>query len=339
MYHPDITYTQMKEKTYEELTHCSPGATRFFHTLSNIRPLVWVAVYLGIIPIFALIYWGLPDIQFRIPDGSGTDFGSWIYYSIVTITTLGFGDYTPSHGWAQSFTAIEVALGLVVMGLFLNSVGSMKSAIDVEGEVEKQRRAHFALEKEKLVKLLPVVLHNIKKFLDNCYAVTTPVSERKSDGSYNPDFTFQDMASLYAPVGGGGTSSSLPAVTRLLQSAAKTSLSLDSLQGRVDLSLWPKVLDDCFSFVAGYQMLSSADNLGAHPETLFGSGGILNRPEAVRKVSEAIVSYRGEVTSDMEEPLRTVAELYFFIKDAADASLRLEKSLLEVSESHLDSEV
>ena len=94
----------------------------FFHLVSNIRPIVWIGLYICITPIFALIYYWSPDSQFRIPEGAGTDYGSWLYYSIVTITTLGFGDYTPAHGWAQMVTAIEVMCGPVFLGLFLNAV-------------------------------------------------------------------------------------------------------------------------------------------------------------------------------------------------------------------------
>ena len=98
----------------------SDKVRHFFHVVSNIRPIVWIGIYVCITPIFALIYWALPDGQFRIPDNAGTDYGSWLYYSIVTITTLGFGDYTPAHGWAQAVTAIEVMCGLIFLGFFLN---------------------------------------------------------------------------------------------------------------------------------------------------------------------------------------------------------------------------
>lgn len=66
----------------------------FFHIISNIRPIVWIALYVSLMPIFAYIYSQLPDYQFRVPDGADRDYGAWLYYSIVTITTLGFGDYT-----------------------------------------------------------------------------------------------------------------------------------------------------------------------------------------------------------------------------------------------------
>ena len=42
------------------------------------------------------------------------------YYSIVTYTTLGFGDVTPKTGLGQSFVVFEVILGYVTLGLLVS---------------------------------------------------------------------------------------------------------------------------------------------------------------------------------------------------------------------------
>lgn len=199
----------------------------FFHVVSNVRPIIWMGLYLCLIPIFALIYHWIPDGQFRIPDGGAVDYGSWLYYSIVTITTLGFGDYTPMGPGAQAVTAIEVGCGLLIMGFFLNAVGSMKSEIDVDAEIEKQRRLHEAQEKEKLLKTIPLILHNINLYLERC-------------NSYTPGEEKEQLVNL-------------------LKTGSRTALSIDSLQTRIDLSLWPDLLEYCFGFVADFQMFSAED--------------------------------------------------------------------------------
>ena len=212
------------------LTYLSDRIRHFFHVVSNVRPIIWMGLYLGLIPIFALIYHWLPDGQFRIPDMGGVDYGSWLYYSIVTITTLGFGDYTPMGAGAQAVTAIEVGCGLAIMGFFLNAVGSMKSEIDVDAQIEKQRRLHEAQESDKLKKSIPLVLHNLNLYLEQCRAL-----EAEAD----------------------------PGQTRLvslLKAGSRTALCLDSLQARVDLSLWPDLLESCFGFVADFQMYAAEDS-------------------------------------------------------------------------------
>lgn len=269
----------MLEKISNRIRH-------FFHVVSNVRPIVWICLYLVLTPIFALIYYWLPDTQFRIPEGAGTGYGSWLYYSTVTITTLGFGDYTPAHGWAQAVTALEVMCGLIILGLFLNAVGSMKSEIDVESEIEKQKRLHDAAQKEKLLKGAPSILHNLNLFLSYCYAVTTPfgVRSRHDDTEFNPNFRFNDMADLYKPSELPIDHTGQPAVEGLLRCASRTSLYIDSLQNRVDLTIWPELLEDCFAFVANYQMLASADNLSER-RSLLPKDTAMTDSEAEEKIS------------------------------------------------------
>lgn len=291
----------------------------FFHVVSNIRPIVWIGLYVALAPIFALIYMWLPDSQFRIPDGAGTDFGSWLYYSIVTITTLGFGDYTPAHGWAQAVTAVEVTCGLILLGFFLNAVGSMKSEIDVESEIEKQRAVHFATEREKLLKLTPSILHSLNLFLAYCYAVTTPVKERRdSDARYDPEFKFSDMADMFKPSGLPFDRSRKPAVERLLRCAGQTSLALDALHTRVDLTLWEDIVDDCFAFVANYQMFSSVETFS-------------EKPAIEAEISRKIASVDGSPEFKPDSEMYPVAELYYFIKDNSILATKLEAALTRVA--------
>lgn len=313
------------------LRNISDWIKHFFHVVSNIRPVFWILLYIGLVPVFALIYWWLPDTQFRIPGGAGTDFGSWLYYSIVTITTLGFGDYTPAHGWAQAVTAVEVMCGLVFLGFFLNAVGSMKSEIDVESEIEKQKRAHDELERRKLLLSAPSVVHSLNVFLDYCYAVTTPAADRKGDpGEYNPDFRFPDLADLFKPSGLSGDTTRLPAVSRLISSATHAALGLDSLQQRVDLSLWPGILDESFAFVAACQMFNSADTLKGKPSGVLAEPSPGTETDAEKRLSEEIAS-----TPAVPDPvgagnLAPVVELYYFIKSTASIALKLENSLTEL---------
>lgn len=312
--------------------YVSRKVRHFFHTVSNIRPIVWIGLYICVTPIFALIYWWLPDSQFRIPDGAGTDYGSWLYYSIVTITTLGFGDYTPAHGWAQAVTAIEVMCGLVSLGFFLNAVGSMKSEIDVESEIEKQRLAHKQLQKEKLIKCAPSVLHNLNVFLSYCYAVTTPLSKRNGESAeYNPDFTFNDLSDLLRPSELPSDRTRLPAVVRLMHIARQTSLCLDSLQNKVDLSLWPDILEESFGFVANFEMFASADILLEKPQAIFDSHPKGDADVAGKDFSTKIADWKGPLEFKDHPDLQIVGELYYFIKENGDFATKLETALTRIA--------
>lgn len=313
----------MKETVSNKLRH-------FFHVVSNIRPIIWICLYIGLVPLFALIYWWLPDNQFRIPDNSGVDYGSWLYYSIVTISTLGFGDYTPAHGWAQAVTAIEVMCGLLTLGFFLNAVGSMKSEIDVESEIEKQRKLHEAGETHKLLNSAPGILHNINLFLSYCYAVTTPKETRtESHARFNPDFKFSDMREMFEPSGLATDTSDLPAVERLLRSAERTSLFLDGLHSKVDLTLWPELLEDCFAFVANCQMFSSTDIFDADFRRRSSNGGILEFNRHKDEISQKMIRYTPEqIMADHD--MDPVTELYRFIKENGRIAENLETEVTSI---------
>lgn len=304
----------------------------FFHVVSNVRPIIWIGLYIVLIPIFGLFYHWLPDSQFRIPDGGTVDYGSWLYYSIVTITTLGFGDYTPVGAAAQAFTAIEVGCGLLIIGFFLNAVGSMKSEIDIDTELEKQRQVHDAQEKDKLLKSIPMIIHNINLFLAYCYAVTTPQSKRDTtQPEYNPDFTFADMADLYKPSGLSIDHTKAPAVEGLLKATARTALCIDSMQNRVDLTLWPQLLEDSFSFVADYQMFSSSDALAERIESRIHEGKDIAPTAAEKTISQEITGYTGPLDTTGDSRLIPYFDLYDFIKKSASAARSIEIQLSQIA--------
>lgn len=310
----------------------SQHLAHFFHVVSNIRPLVWIGLYVCLIPIFGLIYWALPDGQFRIPEGGTTDYWSWLYYSIVTITTLGFGDYTPAYPGAQAVTAVEVMCGLLFLGFFLNAVGSMKSEIDVESEIEKQKALHVAMESEKLEKSVPMLLNSLNIFLAYCYAVTTPESKRNDkDVEYNPDFTIQDLADMFSPSGLPFDRTTLPAVERLMHSASQSSLALDSLQQRVDLSIWPQLLEYCFSFVANFQMFSNTELMFRHSDHIKLKGSDEDDKTSQELLSRKIANWNPSDDLSRDADMRGVVELYDFIKENAQKAREIETLLSELA--------
>jgi hypothetical protein len=52
------------------------------------------------------------------------NFRRMLYFSATTVTTVGFGDITPISDRARAWTAAEAVSGIVVIGLFLNSLAT-----------------------------------------------------------------------------------------------------------------------------------------------------------------------------------------------------------------------
>ncbi|KKN26218.1 hypothetical protein LCGC14_0876810, partial [marine sediment metagenome] len=94
------------------------------------KPLWFAGWVLLIIFAFATIYcpsqWGFIDIELRGVDWNGSllsNFGTALYFSIVTFATLGYGDISPHGGWAKFFVCVEVALGFIMLGCFIVLIG------------------------------------------------------------------------------------------------------------------------------------------------------------------------------------------------------------------------
>lgn len=110
--------------------------SRHNFSILNLSPKHWGLIYILLIPIFAAIYLLLPDNSFFQLKNSFDckSLLQCLYFSTITITTLGFGDFYPTTAIARLFVMSETILGMVVIGLFLNSVAFLKSKIDADAE-------------------------------------------------------------------------------------------------------------------------------------------------------------------------------------------------------------
>lgn len=71
----------------------------------------WAAMTVLVALIFAVLY-TIVDIDF----GPNETTLSPLYFSVVTITTLGYGDALPVSGTAQALVMIQVAVGYMMLG-------------------------------------------------------------------------------------------------------------------------------------------------------------------------------------------------------------------------------
>ena len=160
------------------------------------RPLYIFLLYLVVILIFALIYWALPCSSFErdlTPSES-------IYLSVITITTLGYGDITPVDRAGMYITALESIIGILIIGVFINS--AWKSYSD-RIEMEQSRKIRESLKESNKNNLLAYFSY-LKSVVDEYrhinYEITTPIAAR--DGGqekFNFDFKFSDLKDMLGP--------------------------------------------------------------------------------------------------------------------------------------------
>ena len=157
----------------------------------NLKPKCYICIYFLLIPLFALFYWAMPLSNFET-ELLIDNFLVCLYFSTVTITTLGFGDITPISPLLQIVTIFESIMGLVTIGLFFNSVAHLKSKIDVDEEKAKNKERIYLQEKIKLKRYNKFVQNNIEFYVLYTSIVTTPMQNRNKH-NLNREFVFNDL--------------------------------------------------------------------------------------------------------------------------------------------------
>jgi hypothetical protein len=79
-----------------------------------------IAILFGVID--SVIASLIPDAYANLPKGNYDTIGSMVYFSLITLTTTGYGDLTPVHPFARSLAALEAVIGQFYMGTLIASL-------------------------------------------------------------------------------------------------------------------------------------------------------------------------------------------------------------------------
>lgn len=99
------------------------------------KPENWIWIYLILILGFTIIYRVISSENFNF---SNHNIINCFYFSVVTITTLGFGDVYPITDTGRVLVTIEVISGIISIGYFFN-VLSIKLSKNIELEIINER--------------------------------------------------------------------------------------------------------------------------------------------------------------------------------------------------------
>lgn len=138
------------------------------------RPYLYILLYLGLILLFAFLFW-LIRYEFSSPPRT---FWGMLYFSVVTITTLGYGDIYPTGAAGRVLVSIEAVLGLVMIGFAVNSI--------LDSRLQKE---HLARSKIAYRQLARIFDRQHKFLFDLFVAVSTEVPSKHRDSRFwfSPD--------------------------------------------------------------------------------------------------------------------------------------------------------
>jgi hypothetical protein len=75
----------------------------------------WAAISTFICALFGYLYSRYPA-SFLLSNGRRADGFTFYYYSVVTFTTLGFGDIVPNEPWSELAVTVQVIMGYIMLG-------------------------------------------------------------------------------------------------------------------------------------------------------------------------------------------------------------------------------
>lgn len=134
--HNDASWASFKEKTMERLILKKKGNLGYFPSLLmsilcgyGEKPFRIVVSALSAILLFALAYLTLNAVQSSSSSDYVMRWGDYLYYSTVTFTTVGYGDFIPKPVTLfRLLSATEAFSGVYLSGLFIFTLARKYSA-------------------------------------------------------------------------------------------------------------------------------------------------------------------------------------------------------------------
>ena len=202
------------------------------------KPRAYGITYLALIPAYAMVYFWIPGII-----GDERSFLECLYFSTVTITTLGYGDITPLGQTGQLVTASEALLGVVSIGLFLNAIASARSDTIRAEQAEKEKRILEADQRSRLNGHYRLIQPIVKKYRLFVIEITHPATNPSEQ--YNPDFRLNDMKDMYQPTRLTKAPRLRPAIIGYFEVVDKLYEEISDLIKSVDLRHFPEIEKLC----------------------------------------------------------------------------------------------
>lgn len=175
-----------------------------------------------------------------------------LYFSIVTITTLGFGDIVPAGTAGRVLVCVEAVAGVVFIGLFLNAISESQAHKVDENEKKRTKKERKDNARAKLRQYYIFLKSIMERYLIEAYAVTTPINKRMFPEDilhHKFQFSFNDMSDLYKASLLLYDPPYKPVIAIFFELQDKLYAELRRMVSDVDISYWPQLEAYVHSFL------------------------------------------------------------------------------------------
>lgn len=279
-----------------------------------------------IILVFSILYLALPEDSWY-QDRPINDFGDALYFSVVTITTLGFGDIFPLGCLAKIFVCLEVLLGVFMVGFYLNEV-SREQADEVNRQSEERNtkeRKSIAL--ARLVQNRPLIIPKIDQYILACYEVVTPQDKRKFEEIQTGfEVKYNNMYDLYGHSFLMTNPFNKPLIDCFFERMHSLETELRFALSNNDLSHWTEMRDSFFDLVAKLSTFEYEQAI-LHAEKQYVGGDKSNPEKITDYISKVIRESEAAPEFSPSNMFNAYRALYDLICDSLTLTINLKRQL------------
>ncbi len=243
-----------------------------------------------LIPIFAVIYYILPTNCWNTESNAFFSFWHSIYFSIVTITTLGFGDIYPITTCSRMLVSLESIGGVVFIGLFLNALSSEQAKKVSELEEKRHNDDLFEIERNKLNLQRKMFKTRINRYLLSAYCLITPIEKRKFTNIKISidEITFNDMYDMFEPTLLLTQNLKTSSLEMFLQTQDELFDEMSDLLKMVNVGCWTDLLIPMNNFMLHCVEFDYKDSLLGIKQTLQGKAATDFYSEFIKNYNEEL---------------------------------------------------
>lgn len=246
----------------------------------KIKPLTVLLAYLVIIISYACLYYFNPS-DLNVEELS---FAKSVYFSVVTITTLGYGEITPKTDLGMLIAGSEAIVGIVIIGLFLNSLWHF---FITRLEKSQDESIKERISNQNLYELLSFYEYLETVLTDYQIAqaeLTTPISKRQGIMEPNPRFIFSDMQDMFKSSLVTKSGFQKPVIHLYYEKLDNLAEELKFLISNFDLTEYPKIRKRIIKFLKMYRGQDLRNALFSYEE--MGGGGELLKDTLTKLLKE-----------------------------------------------------
>lgn len=172
----------------------------FLRILQMVMGMIFLAHMLGCFWFYMAAIRGLdPDIMTWVSSydgGSALDADPQVqylysvYWALTTLTTVGYGDITPTNDLERKFSLFALLTGALVFGFMLSSIGSLVHAIDRQAAITENMMDEVK-EYMRWRRLPRDLVLRIRRYYTHYYTHKTAFNEEQILGALTPSLRFE----------------------------------------------------------------------------------------------------------------------------------------------------